>query len=389
LPTEFSSPLVSGTFPAIRVLIIGPSLRSVGGQSVQVDLLMRNWANDREVDARFIPVDPEFPGSLRWVSRIPVLRTLLREPFHLAELWRGLGNADIAHVFSASYWSFLLSPVAAYGVAKLRNKKIVIHYHSGEAADHLARSRLTRRILKRVDCVAVPSGYLVDIFKRFNLGTVAVPNFVDFNQFAFRRRCPVRPRLICTRGFHPYYRVADVVRAFSKIKSEYPAASLLLLGSGPREREVRDLVQSLGLSDVVFTGSIARDKIGRYYDEADIFVNASSLDNMPVSILEAFASGTLVATSAPEGIRYLVEDGRTGLLSAPGDWRSLAENTLRFLRDPELARCIAANAYEQSKAYGWENVRGKWLALYRGLLGNKEADLKSEPVVEDRLPKDC
>jgi glycosyltransferase involved in cell wall biosynthesis len=49
----------------------------------------------------------------------------------------------------------------------------------------------------------------------------------------------------------------------------------------------------------------------------DIFVNASWLDNMPVSILEAFASVTAVITTGPEGIRYIVEHERTGLLSEP------------------------------------------------------------------------
>jgi len=69
---------------------------------------------------------------------------------------------------------------------------------------------------------------------------------------------------------------------------------------------------------------VDRDEIGKYYDRADIFINASRLDNMPVSILEAFASGTPVVSTAPEGMRYLVEHGRTGLCPIPATsphWR--------------------------------------------------------------------
>jgi glycosyltransferase involved in cell wall biosynthesis len=75
---------------------------------------------------------------------------------------------------------------------------------------------------------------------------------------------------------------------------------------------------------------VSRAEIGKVYDEADIFVNASSLDNMPVSVLEAFASGTPIASTSPEGMNYLVDHGRTGLLSPPGDAAALAENILRL-----------------------------------------------------------
>jgi L-malate glycosyltransferase len=121
----------------------------------------------------------------------------------------------------------------------------------------------------------------------------------------------------------------------------------------------------LHLQNVDFAGPIAHGRIGAYYERADIFINASRLDNMPVSILEAFACGTPVVTTAAGGIRYLVEHERTGLMCEPGEWQSLAESVLRLLREGALASRIAANAYEESKKYRWESVRGEWLAAYR------------------------
>ena len=350
-----------------RIAVVGPSHRYVGGQSVQVDALLRNWINDPEVDARFIPVDPDPPRLLRWVRRIPILRTLLREPLYCAALWKCLKEADIAHVFSASYWSFLLAPAPAYWIARVRKKKVLVHYHSGEARDHLQRSRVARKILKRANCAVVPSRYLVDEFREFGIEARAIPNVVDVGQFSFQPRVPLRPHLICSRGFHPYYVVEDVVRAFSVIQEKHPCALLYLLGAGPREPEVRELVRALRLSGVEFTGPIPHHRIGDYYQRADIFVNASRLDNMPVSILEAFASGTPVVTTAAGGIRYLVEHERTGLMCEPGEWQLLAECVLRLLREPALASRLAANAHEESKKYRWESVRGEWLATYRSL----------------------
>ncbi len=351
----------------LKVSIVAASLRYVGGQSVQADLLVRHWRKDAAADVEFIPIDPELPSPLHWVERVPLLRTLVRQPFYLASLWRALAHTEIAHIFSASYWSFLIAPAPALCIARLRRKKAIIHYHSGEAREHLRRFGTARALLPKADRLVVPSEYLVDVFREFGIEAQAVPNIVDATQFSFRERRPLRPHLICTRGFHPYYSVDVVVRAFAEVKKRFPDGHLDLLGHGPSEKEIRELVASLNLSGVHFLGAIARDQIGRYYDQADIFINASWLDNMPVSIMEAFACGTPVVSTAAESIPYLVEHERTGLLSEVGNPQALAENVIRLLRDPELSESLAAAAYARSKAFRWPAVRQQWLDIYHSV----------------------
>jgi len=353
----------------LKVAIVGPSLNYVGGQSVQADLLLRLWQNDPDVETSFIAVDPPLLPGFAWAEGVRGLRTTLREPLYFLDLWRGLRDVDIAHIFSASYWSFLLAPAPAFFFAKLRTKKALIHYHSGEARDHLQRFRSGRFVLSRVDEIVVPSGYLVDVFQEFDLQSVAVPNLVDFSQFRYRQRDPLRPHLVCTRGFSRYYSVDVVVRAFAEVRKVYPEARLDLVGDGPLEAEVRKLVEDLKLDGVNFTGVASRKEIGKYYDRADIFINASWLDNMPVSIIEAFGAGTPVVTTSPECMPYLVQHERTGLLSPVGDEKALAANVIRVLRDRELAHRLAENAYRESQKYTWELVRQQWLTVYRGLMG--------------------
>lgn len=346
---------------------MGPSLHYVGGQAVQADLLRRQWENDPDVQLKFIPIDPPFPLGIGWTNRVPVLRTIVREPLYLLKLWQELKDVDIAHVFSASYWSFLLAPAPALLLAWLRGKRTLVHYHSGEARDHLQRFRVARSFLARAGLLVVPSKYLADVFREFGLSAEVVPNIVDISGFSFRVRRPLRPHLLCTRGFHPYYCVDVVIRAFVEIQHEFPQARLDLVGSGPLESEVRALVQDLGLTGVNFAGVAARHEIGQFYNRADIFINGSRLDNMPVSILEAFASGTPVVSTDPEGMRYVIEDGCTGFLSPVGDAKALARNAIRLLRDSDLSSRIASNAYEHSKSYRWKEVRPRWLAIYDSL----------------------
>jgi len=353
--------------PRIRVAFVAPSLRYVGGQAVQADLLMRNWKEDPEVEANFVPVDPSPPHGLRWVERVPLLRTIFREPRYILALWRTLKRADVVHIFSASYSSFLLAPLPAWLVARLRKKRTLINYRSGECRDHLQRSYIARQVLKNTDRLVVPSGYLVDVLGEFGLVAEAIPNIVDGSRFSFRVRRPVRPHLVCTRGFHSYYCVEVVVRAFAEVQRTFPEARLDLVGGGPLEGEIRNLVRAMRLTGVDFKGVAARSEIGRFYSEADIFINASRLDNMPVSVLEAFASGMPVISTEPEGMRYLVEHERTGLLSTPGDASALAQNVIRVLQDSELAERLVSNARREFQRYSWPVVRQQWLAVYRAL----------------------
>jgi glycosyltransferase involved in cell wall biosynthesis len=353
----------------LRVVIVGPSLLHLfGGQEVQANLLVRHWQQDPAMKVKFVANDPTLPYWLSWVERVAYLRTLVRMPLYLFALWRATKDSDIVHAFSASHSSFLLSPMPALLVARLLGKKVLINYRSGKAADHLRRSRIARIILTRADAIVVPSAYLERVFREFRLKTHVIPNIVDSTQFLYRSRHSLQPLLLCTRNFGSGYGIDLVVRTFAVVKTTFPNARLCLVGKGAQESAIRRLVDQLGVRDVEFAGPVARDRIGVFYAKADIYVNASNVDNMPGSILECFASGLPVVTTSAGGIPDLVEHERTGLLCETGDWQGLARNIVRLLSEKGLALNIARNGYEQSLLYRWDRVRSAWLSVYWSLL---------------------
>jgi glycosyltransferase involved in cell wall biosynthesis len=370
----------------LKVAIVAPSLRFVGGQAVQAELLFRLWQGDPDVDAIFIAVDPPLHRWTAWAQQIRGLRTILRQPLYILDLWRGLANVDVAHIFASSYWSFLIAAAPAWLLGKCRGNKTLLNYHNGDARDHLWRFRSAVFVLSEADEIVVPSGYLVDVLGEFGLRAIVVPNLVDLSQFRYRPRPQLRPHLICTRGFSTYYKVDVVVRAFAEVKRVYSDARLDLIGEGPLEGDIRSLVASMKLTEIRFTGVASRHEIGNYYDQADIFINGSCVDAMPVSVIEAFRSGTPVVTTSPEAMPYLVEHERTGLLSAVDDEKGLAGNVIRLLRDNELAANLAENAYRESRKYEWGVVRDQWLNLYRGMLGSFVVGVASENRVSGGLP---
>ena len=105
------------------------------------------------------------------------------------------------------------------------------------------------------------------------------------------------------------------------------------------------------------------------YDRADVFINASLIDNMPLSIIEAFAAGLPVVTTGAGGIPYIVEDGRNGLVVRCDDERALAQAVLRLFGEPGLAVRLLTAARADCDRYTWTAVRDEWLLLYQELAG--------------------
>ena len=366
----------------LRVAIVVASERIVGGHSVQARLLRDAWRTEGEVDAWIVPIDPVPPAPIDRLLRIKYVRTIVTQLWYWPLLVRELRRADVVHVFAASYASFLLAPLPAVIIARLLGKPVVLNYHSGEAPDHLRRSAVARFVLRRlVDANVVPSAFLRDVFRSFEIDAEVVPNMVDLRQFTYRVRDRVGPRLLCTRNLEPIYNLSCVLRAFAKIQAHYPTATLTLVGSGSHDTTLRKEAAVLRLENVTFAGRVAPCDIHAYYANADIYVQASTIDNMPLSLLESFASGLPVVSTDVGGVPSMLRHGVDGLLVADNDADALADQVLQLLNDPALARRLAESAYRTLAAYEWPVVRDAWLQAYRRALGPIQPEA-SEPTVE-------
>lgn len=353
----------------VRVTLVAPSTEILGGQAVQAKRLMDGLREVPDVEASILHVNPRMPAGFRWLQRIKYVRTLVTETLYLAHLLREVRHADVLHVFSASYLSFLLAPTPALLVARLYGKKTALNYRSGEAEDHLERwGRSAIPTIRLADRLVVGSGYLIDVFGRFDLPAVAIPNIVETERYTFHRREPLRPVFLGNRNLEPHYDVATILRAFRRVQDLHPDAQLLLAGDGSQRKHLESLAEELELEDVTFLGRVDPEDMPSLYDETDIYLNASRIDNMPTSLIEAFAAGLPVVTTSAGGIPYIVRHEENGLLVPPGDDERLAEEALRLLQEPELARdLVETGRRECEKKYVWPVVRDRWAALYRRL----------------------
>ncbi|MGH9751544.1 MAG: glycosyltransferase family 4 protein, partial [Blastocatellia bacterium] len=353
----------------IRALIVAAPPDWPGGQAVQAARLLEGLAREPGVEVELLPIHPRLPGALQLLHEIKYVRTVVYTVAYFALLLLRLPRFDVAHVFAASYFSFVITPAPAVLIAKLFGKPVLLNYHSGEAEDHLRRwPRSTKLIFRMVDRLVVPSRYLVEVFARFGIEAEAVSNTAPLERFTFRERRPLRPTLLSNRSLESHYNVADTLRAFAVVEQRVPDARLIVAGDGGESARLRALAAELGLKRVEFVGAAPPDRMPELYERADIFVNSSLVDNMPLSLIEAFACGLAVVSSDAGGIPILVTEGETGLLSPCGDYEALAANIIRLLEDQRLAEGLINRARAACRQYTWEATRGLWLKIYTDII---------------------
>lgn len=355
----------------LRVCVVGPSLDIIGGQSIQAHLLLERLRGVPSLEMSFLAVNPRLPGILHRLQRIKYVRTIATSAAYIGALVRRVPAADVLHVFSASYWSFILAPVPAMLIGRLYGKRVILNYHSGEAEDHFHRWRRTAVPLAGLaHRIVVPSEYLVEVFARIGLRADAIGNFVEIDRIVFRARDVIGPVILSNRNFEPHYNVSAVLRAFALVQARFPDARLTVAGDGSQRGHLRELARELALRNVEFTGPVPPQRMAVLYDSADIYLNASEIDNMPLSILEAYAAGLPVVTTAAGGIPYITKHQETGLLVERGDVAGLAAGVIRLLGDPALVRTLTTNARAEClERYAWRAVAGQWERCYRSLVG--------------------
>ncbi|HYS78646.1 MAG TPA: glycosyltransferase family 4 protein, partial [Candidatus Dormibacteraeota bacterium] len=148
--------------------------------------------------------------------------------------------------------------------------------------------------------------------------------------------------------------------------SDHPGATLTLAGYGSEETRLRRLAARLGTDGIRFAGRVEPEDVPALYEDADIFVNSSVIDNQPVSILEAFASGLPVVSTATGDIPAMVGSGDRGLLVPPDTPEAMARAVAALLRDPRRAVGMTRRARQAIPEYAWPSVREAWAAVYGG-----------------------
>lgn len=320
-------------------------------------------------------------GILQNLRRNPLAWALV-PVFLLAELkaMRRLvrrQRIDLIH----AHWFIPQGLIAALGTVTGR-RPIVMTAHAGDVfatRDRLRRG-LLRHAARRTGAATAVSGPLAQEFEGLTgIRPEIIPMGVDIARFRPAGRAPADRsgphilsvgRLAAKKGLH------HLLDALATLAPGMPGLALTLVGDGPVRPALEEQAARLGLEGRVrFLGMRPNAELPDLFAGADLFVVPSIIDEtgdregLPVSILEAAASGVPVVASDVGGISDFIEDGVTGLLVPPGDVEALARAILRLSGDTALASAVATAARARVESgFTWDSVSDRFDAIYRRLL---------------------
>ncbi len=358
----------------LRILISAP-VGMIGGQAHAARAIADGFAGSSELAVTIQPINPSLPGPFRFLTETKLIRSVVRPLLYLGGLLRRVPRADVLHIFCAAHTAFLFGAFPAVLIGRLFGRGIVLNYHDGRAEQHFRSwGPLLRWTLRRADRLVVPSAFLQQVFAGHGFAALVIPNVVDLSAFEYRPPATVRSGLVSVRLLEPLYAVENTLAAFELLRAEFPDLTLDLYGDGVSAAALRRLAADRGLAGVRFHGGVAHAQMPAILSAGGIMVNSSRIDNMPLFILEAYASGVPIVSTAAGGIPFMIEHERTGLLVPLDAPEALAAAVRRLLTEPGLARRLAEAGRAETARYTWDVAREEWLTLYREVMRSRSAE---------------
>lgn len=136
-----------------------------------------------------------------------------------------------------------------------------------------------------------------------------------------------------------------LLKALHLIKGECPGIKCLIVGDGPLLELIQESIQHYQLADMVILTGVRRD-IPLIYAAADMLVNASFIEGLPMTILEAMASKVAIIATDVGAVGKVITHGTNGFLLKPGDAQLLAAALKELITDKAMRQRFANQGYE-------------------------------------------
>jgi len=199
-----------------------------------------------------------------------------------------------------------------------------------------------------------------------------VPNGVE--PARYQRAVPIAryrdgvPNILFVGRMEPRKGLIHLLRAFRKLQRDGVRARLLIVGTGPGDREARRYVLTRQLEDVEFLGRVPEAQKAQLFKTADIFVSpATGRESFGIVLLEAMSAGAPIICSDIHGYRGVVRRERDGILVEPGNADALAASIRRLIDDPQLRAQLSRAGEERAQLFTWERV-GQAVEEYYGFV---------------------
>jgi len=350
-------------------------------RGVDVEVLVSNTrASLERVNINGIPVT-KVPQVGRFASA-PLNATF---PFWLQRLGK---DADIIHFHFPNPTAELSSLFPGL------TNNVIVTYHSDivkqKRLKEVYSPFLVRFLKKSRAIIATSSNYVHSsrVLSGFEHKCRVIPLGIDIEKFRYPQGISAEIEAIQQR-YGPFILVIGRVRYYKGLHVMIEAmrrirGRLLLIGTGPLERELRRQTRDAGLEDrVAFLGELSDPEMISYLHACDVFALPSIQRSEAFGIvqLEAMACGKpVVCTELNTGTSYVNQHGKTGLVVSPGDVEALADAVNLLMDHPAMRQAFGQAGFQRvGTHFSVEHMIEGVIALYREMLADGSREIAQGP----------
>ncbi|WP_245583434.1 glycosyltransferase family 4 protein [Salinimicrobium terrae] len=260
----------------------------------------------------------------------------------------------------------------AYAVARICQKfnlKYIPILHGGELPSRMERSpKASKRLFGKAYFNVAPSLFMKTVFQQSGfLNVKYIPNSINLQEYYFKERHDLRPKLLWVRAFAEIYSPMQAIKVLELLLPDYPNAELCMVGP-VKDDSWKDCIRYAKLHrlPVQFPGRLSKKEWTKLSEQYDIFLNTTNIDNTPVSVIEAMALGLPVVSTNVGGLPYLISADIDGVLVPPNEPDRMASAVKNLLQDPQRSSERTRAAREKVEAFDWERVKLMWKSLLSG-----------------------
>ncbi|MDP3352256.1 MAG: glycosyltransferase family 4 protein [Flavobacteriaceae bacterium] len=330
-----------------RILYIGNFIsnhtRYVGASEVLLYLLEKEGYNIQKASHKKNKFLRLLDMMLKVISLRKSIDVIIIDTFSTTNFYYALMVSQLSRLFKIPYIPIL---------------------HGGNLPKRLKNDAyLSSLIFKNAKTLVAPSHYLKYEFEKKAYSVQYIPNTIPIGDYKYQNRKLIKPKLLWLRAFEKTYNPTMAIEVLRKLLNEYPSASLCMVG--PTRDETlelsKDLVKRYQLeSQVQFTGVLSKKEWHTLSEKFDIFINTTTVDNTPVSVIEAMALGLPIISTKVGGMPYLIEHQKEGVLVTSRDVNAMVAAIITMIENPVYANYLAMNARKKVEQFDWKVVKEAW-----------------------------
>jgi phosphatidyl-myo-inositol alpha-mannosyltransferase len=358
LVTPYVYPLPGGVNEHVRYLYAGLRAR---GHDVRIISSSHGLQRSSEGDVIRLGKGFSMPAN-------GSMGTITLSPRYLSQVGAMLEREsfDLLH-FHEPFVPFL-SPI----VLRASNSVNIATFHAfgGWSPAYQFGSRAMRGYADRLHgriAVSAAARHFIDRF--FPGDYKVIPNGVDVARF--RDAVPIArwqdgtSNILFVGRHEPRKGLLDLLKAYRILRKTGCNCRLLIVGTGPQEREARRYVLTSRMSGVEFLGRVSDEEKAQLFRTADVYVSpATGGESFGIVLLEAMAAGAPIVASDIHGYKGVLKRGEQGLLVPPRKPKAIAAAVAQLLADPGLRAQMSESGRARAEEFSWARVTAKVEAYY-------------------------